>query len=306
MRLSLNRRHSGRRSGLSPVAIIIICAVSALVLTVVIGLILKATLDEDAYNRLTAGTTKEEEQLPTGPAYLRDIHADVYVFGKEPQSVWESLNEVSITLNTPDGRMNYTSEVASYFAMESTSQSVLFDSMGELAAFATYVSGVFYPQSLQQESADMQYAAASRECALMKEFLHAGGSEILLCGIPFTVTDTPSILRYVKQVKAMSEKQAVGVAIPLSVVQAEGSWTLLESLARECDFLALDLTAVSAQQAPEQLLTDARYYIRQYDMRVVMSERQEELILAAYTYPDVQIITYYAPALPPVEEQPIQ
>ena len=41
-------------------------------------------------------------------------------------------------------------------------------------------------------------------------------------------------------------------------------------------------------------------------MRVLLGEKQEELIYAAFTYPDVQIITYYAPALPPTPDQPIQ
>ena len=140
----------------------------------------------------------------------------------------------------------------------------------------------------------------------MKEFLHAGGSEILLCGIPFNQIDTASVLRYVKQVQAMAGDAPIGVAVPLAVARAEGAWTLLESLARECDFLALDLTEATSIGGAEQILTDARYYIQQYDMRVLLNERQEELILAAYTYPDVQIITYYAPINPPTPDQPIQ
>jgi hypothetical protein len=104
----------------------------------------------------------------------------------------------------------------------------------------------------------------------------------------------------------MAGESPVGVAVPLAVARAEGSWTLLESLAKECDFLAIDLTEATSVGGVEQILTDARYYIQQYDMRVVMSEKQEELILAAYTYPDVQIITYYAPANPPTPDIPIQ
>ena len=140
----------------------------------------------------------------------------------------------------------------------------------------------------------------------MKEFLHAGGSEILLCGIPFANTDTASILRYVQQVKAMAGDSPVGVAVPLALARADGAWTLLESLAKECDFLAIDLSEATSVGGAEQILTDARYYIQQYDMRVLLSEKQEELILAAYTYPDVQIITHYASALPPTPDQPIQ
>ena len=307
MQLFGNRLHNTHRRGtLSPLAIVLIVVGAALLLTIIIGLLLNVWLDDEAYDRLTKGEPEEEEKVETNKTYTRDIHADAYVFGKEAESVWESFAEISITLNTPTGQINYTSEVVSYLAMESISQNVLYDAMGEVHLFADFAGGVFYPQALYQEGADLQYAVAAKECALLKEFLHAGGSEILLCGIPFTQTDTASILRYVKQIKAMAGESPVGVAIPLAVARADGSWALLESLAKECDFLAIDLTEATSVAGAEQILTDARYYIQQYDMRVILNERQEELILAAYTYPDVQIISYYAPANPPSQDTPIQ
>ncbi len=306
MQLFGNRRSTHRRGALSPLAIILIVVGAALLLTIIIGLMLNVWLDDEAYDRLTKGEQKEEEQNETNKSYTRDIHADAYVFGKEAESVWESFYEISVTLNTPTGQVNYTSEVVTYLGMESISDRVLYDEMGEVHLFANFVGGVFYPQALYSEGADLQYAAAAKECALLKEFLHAGGSEVLLCGIPFNLTDTASILRYVEQVKAMAGESPIGVAVPLAVARTEGAWTLLESLAKECDFLAIDLTEATSVGGAEQILTDARYYIQQYDMRVLLSERQEELILAAYTYPDVQIITYYAPANPPTPDIPIQ
>ena len=308
MQLFGNRLHnnSHRRGALSPLAIVLIVVGAALLLTIIIGLMLNVWLDDETYDRLTKGEQKEEEKVETNKSYTRDIHADAYVFGKETESVWENFSEISITLNTPTGQVNYTSEVVNYLGMESISENVLYDEMGEVYLFANFVGGVFYPQALYHEGADMQYAAAAKECALLKEFLHAGGSEILLCGIPFAKTDTASILRYVKQVKAMAGDSPVGVAIPLAVARADGAWTLLEGLARECDFLAIDLTETASVGGAEQILIDARYYIQQYDMRVLLSEKQEDLILAAYTYPDVQIITYYAPANPPIQDTPIQ
>ncbi len=306
MQLFGTRRNTTRRGALSPLTIILICIGAAFLLAVIIGLLLNVWLDDEAYERLTRGEEPETEQTETNKSYTRDIHADAYVFGKEVTSVWENFSEISITLNTPTGQVNYTSEVAQYLGMVTVSDTAFYDAMGEVHLFASFVGGVFYPQALYVEGADLQYAAAAKECALMKEFLHAGGSELLLCGIPFNQTDTASILRYVKQVKAMAGDSPIGVAVPLSVARADGAWTLLESLAKECDFLAIDLTETASVGGAEQILTDARYYIQQYDMRVLLSEKQEDLILAAYTYPDVQIITYYAPANPPTPDIPIQ
>ena len=305
MRLSGNH-HTYRRGALSPLSIVAICAGAALLLTIIIGLLLNVWLDDEAYARLTAGEQKDEEKTETNKTYTRDIHADPYVFGKEPTSFWETFYEFSVTLNMPTGQMNYTSDVVSYLGMTSVSEHSLYEEMDALNTFAGFVGGVFYPQALYQEGTDMQYAVAAEECAVMKEFLQAGGSEILLCDIPFTRSDIASVLRYIRQVKAMAGDAPIGVAVPLSVARSDGFWTTLESLVKECDFLAIDLTETTSVGGPEQILTDARYYIQQYDMRVILSEVQEDLIYAAFTYPDVQIITYYAPALPPTTNQPLQ
>ncbi len=307
MKLFGNRRvNTHRRGTLSPLAVILIVAGAAFLLALVIGLLMNVWLDDETYDRLTKGEPKEEEPNEIEKNYTRDVHADAYVFGKEAESVWESFSDISITLNTPSGQINYTSEVVGYLGMESTTERVLYDDMAEVSLFASFIGGVFYPQALYSEGADLQYAVAAKECAVMKEFLHAGGSEILLCGIPFNRIDTASILRYVKQVKTMAGESPVGVAVPLAVARAEDSWALLEGLAAECDFLAIDLSETASVGGAEQILTDARYYIQQYDMRVLLNEKQEELIVAVYAYPDVQIITYYAPALPPTPDAPIQ
>lgn len=307
MKLFGNRRvNTHRRGTLSPLAVILIVAGAAFLLALVIGLLMNVWLDDETYDRLTKGEPKEEEPNEIEKNYTRDVHADAYVFGKEAESVWESFSDISITLNTPSGQINYTSEVVSYLGMESTTERVLYDDMAEVSLFASFIGGVFYPQALYSEGADLQYAVAAKECAVMKEFLHAGGSEILLCGIPFNRIDTASILRYVKQVKTMAGESPVGVAVPLAVARAEDSWALLEGLAAECDFLAIDLSETASVGGAEQILTDARYHIQQYDMRVLLNEKQEELIVAVYAYPDVQIITYYAPALPPTPDTPIQ
>ena len=307
MQLFGKRLHNPHRRGaMSPLSIVLICAGSALLLALVIGLFLNVWLDDETYERLTVGEQPNEEQTEINKSYTRDVHAEAYVFGAEEETFWENFSEISLTLNTPTGQINYTSEVVSFLGMQSISETVFYDAMGEVNMYATFVGGVFYPQALYSEGSDLQYAAAARECAVMKEFLHAGGSEILLCGIPFNRTDTASILRYVKQVKAMAGDSPIGVAIPLAIARAEGAWTLLESLAKECDFLAIDLSETASVGGAEQILKDARYYIQQYDMRVVLSEQQEDLILAAFSYQDVQIITHYMPALPPTTDQPLQ
>ena len=109
MQLFGNRLHNNHRRGaLSPLAIILICVGAALLLAIIIGLMLNVWLDDEAYERLTKGEQKEEETIETNKTYTRNVHADAYVFGEVGESVWESLAEISVTLNTPTGQINYT------------------------------------------------------------------------------------------------------------------------------------------------------------------------------------------------------
>ena len=53
MQLFGNHRNVHRRGALSPLAIVLICAGAALLLTLIIGLMLNVWLDDEAYDRLT-------------------------------------------------------------------------------------------------------------------------------------------------------------------------------------------------------------------------------------------------------------
>ena len=113
-----NRLHNNHRRGaLSPLSIILICVGAALLLAIVVGLMLNVWLDDETYDRLTKGEQKEEEPKENDKSYTRDVHAEAYVFGKEDDDMEEYPFEISVTLNTPTGQINYTSEVAAFLAM---------------------------------------------------------------------------------------------------------------------------------------------------------------------------------------------
>ena len=185
MQLFGNRLHNTHRRGtLSPLAIVLIVVGAALLLTIIIGLLLNVWLDDEAYDRLTKGEPEEEEKVEINKTYTRDIHADAYVFGKEAESVWESFAEISITLNTPTGQINYTSEVVSYLAMESISQNVLYDAMGEVHLFADFAGGVFYPQALYQEGQTCNTRLPPRSAPCSRSFCTQAAARSFCAAFP--------------------------------------------------------------------------------------------------------------------------
>lgn len=282
----VNRRDSyGNRNQLSPWAIAGIAVGAVLIITVIIGNLLKVWLDEEALKKLTDGEKETKGEEPIYQAAVRDRTAYPFVLGNDVESI-ATTPEISLSLNTPDGRVNYTSPVTTRFAMPLYREKPLSDGMGELRAVAEYISGVFYPQALAIEDSDLRYAETMAECALLREFLGAGGNEILLCSIPYASSDLGSVLSYLTAVKRAAGTAPVGASVPLELVLEKNAWQTLGKLLEICDFLSLEL---GNTQVP---LSELSYYLDHYDMRLLLdASAAEQIAMAEESLVNYQILT---------------
>lgn len=295
MHLFRNRRRYHPRTGrLSPLSIVLICVIATVLLTIITGNLLKAWLDDETYRQLTDETEPEETASPpihTSP--VRDIWATPFVFGQSIDDVWE-FPDVSTSLNTPDGRLNYSSSVAEYFSVQQNETVLFGDAIGDLKGAAAYIAGVFYPQAFDEENPELLYAATLRDTAIIHEFLQAGGSDILLCNLPFGVFGINDILSYVQTVKEAVPNHPVGICVPVSQLQKNDAWKTLSRLLEQCDFCAIDMTGADSSKTADEWISFFSYYLQQYDMRLVISEAQPELIKSAKNLANVQVITHYS------------
>ncbi len=297
-----HRRASHRGDNKTPIWVILaVCAVVTVIVTVVIGNLLKLWLDDETYRFLTEETTAPPSN-EVHQSTARDLNAYPFTAQDDPEAASENLS-VSFSLNSPGGTVQYTSPVTQHQERPSASDRTLTDCVGEISTYGVYVSGVFYPQAFSHSNPDLRYAQAMEECALMREFLQTGGSEILLVGLPFATESSESILSYVQTVKTALSDATVGVALPLSVAEAEENRLFLEELITVCDFYALDMTAATVSDPAVndvglcvevvQALRQIDYYLTYYDMRLLLNEMQAEWIAVAEQRPieDYQIMT---------------
>lgn len=289
-------RQDGKRLALILGAVLL----AALIITVIVGNLLKIWLDEETYRQLTEGKEEAPTEEPLYQSPAPNVHAYALVFGDSPDQT-EGVPAVSVSINTPAGEVNYTSDVTSYFDLPLYRDTPLESGMGELKVRVSYVSGVFYPQALKEENEHLLYAKQMEECALLREFLEIGGDEVLLCDLPFETGDRNAIFSYIRAVKRAAENGSVGVAIPWELTQKEDAWSFLGSLLKVCDFLALDMRAVS-----DVALSDCAYYVQQYDMRLLFCASQAEYIdQAPMTYNDLQTVTK-PPQVQPQPDAPLE
>ncbi len=295
----LNRRlhHRGRMRKLHPLAIVGICLGGAVLLALLIGNLLNLWLDDEKMSELKG--TPLESDLPTAedlpPRSTQTVRAYPFALGDPVDQLvpedGQPPEAVSVSINTPDGVMLYRSPVAEYQYSEFNSDADLKTDMQELTLTVPYVCGVFYPQGITSDDADLLYAAAVSDAALLREFVHAGGSEILLVGTSFDEESLPYLADYLKQLKELLGATPIGLAVPLEIAADEDGWQLLPSIRPLADFLAVDLQAV-ADEDMENSLQTANYYADQYEMRLTVSTEQARWISAVEeVFSDYQVIT---------------
>ena len=303
------RRHRLRTPGkLHPAAIVAICLGAAIVLTLIVGNILHYTLDEDILKKLTSGTEEPEEPKiqPERKVPLAQIYP--FTLGDSLKTLTGGEDGIppaalSISMNTPDGELLYTSPVSAYQGLTRKENIPLSDKMTELYTAVPYLCGVFYPQAFRQEAPDLFYAAAAQEAALLREFANAGASEILLAGLSFDAEHWNATLYYIELISNALGDFPLGVAVPLSFAAAEQSWNQLPAIQEHASYLALDLQEEPADTPAETSLIHANYYLTEYQMRLLLASDQTELINAVQSYMnDFQILT--APPRPEPEPDP--
>lgn len=296
------RRHRPRGGGLHPAAIIAICLAAAILLTLTMGNLLYYWLDDDTYHALIG------EGGETKPPVEEIFHANVRRVNAYPFALGDDVDEilgtpaVSVPINRTDGSLCYSSAVASYQGRTETPDVPLGETLGELCSYVTHVSGVFTPTAFAKADPALFYAAALEDAALLREFTGAGANELLLCGLPLTLENLDRVTTYLRAVKSAAPKIPLGVAVPLSVAQTEGGWEILSTVLTVADFCALDLSAEAIEDeepaegdispAAQALLANADYWLRAYDMRILLAADQTALLgtLEAQMHQNYQVL----------------
>ena len=288
-------RHRARNHKLSPLEIVGICLGGAILLAIIIGNILNATLDEDKLAALKTPTEEAPETPDVPDRRVQNVRAYPFAPGDAPGRLTAGegvvLDAVSVSLCNPDGVMTYTSPVVEFQGRDSLSVVKLGDFMTDLTQEIPYVCGVYYPQALTSRDEDVIYAAAATDAALLREFVRAGGSEILIVGASFDPEDLPYLGDYLRALKSFLGDTPVSLAIPYAYAISEDAWQILPALSGLCDLLTLDLGDVSNEDMEEALLT-APYYLSQYRMRLSISASQSRWVAPVETaFSDYLIIS---------------
>jgi hypothetical protein len=187
--------------------------------------------------------------------------------------------------------VNYRSAVSQHLQLNSNINADLKTVMQDLKETVPYVCGVFYPAIPISDDADLLYAAAATDASLLREFIQAGGNEILLVGVSLEDEALPYLADYVKLLKTFLGDTPIGFTVPMELAASENGWEKLPLITSIADFIALDLQGVSDADM-ETTVSNSKYYTEQYGMRPLLSASQTNWISEAEaSLPSYQIIS---------------
>ena len=312
-RFRLRRAYADGR--LHPLVIVAVCLVAAVLLTLIVGNLLNIWMNDDLYQRLTGETGMEPPAAEEEPTVVRRVNAYLYTPGESVDSIG-GKTAISVPINRADGSFCYTSDLLEHLSLPVNAEVPLDEAMAEAYGMVPYISGVFYSSAFTYESADLRYAAAMQEAAILREFLRAGGSEIVIRGLPLDQLTQAEIDEYISILKTATDNFYIGIAMPWEMVKADAGWRIPAVFAKAADFGVLDLSGISLEEndsndaglsrSAEELLADCAYYTSQYKLRILASDQQVGLIstMEVSRVTNFQIAPHEMVEVPPEEPLP--
>lgn len=299
---SRRRNSSPYKKSKAPVVIsVIVFILLSLTVSVGIGLVLG--------NK--AGGVAADSELDLGRAdydsngkRVRAVEAYHFPLGANPYDyVYQTIYDMSVLVSHKDGTLDYAFDVADKYNRGGNGEysfksltSSAHDAGGRICAY-------IYVRSFDCEDEYERELQAAYEIALIHEMAESGADDILLLGIDITDDNIADVERYVARAATAAQKAPLGVAVSLELIElAKNESYLMARVRSSCDYLALDLTHLKVEDGEssgeelsllEEILTENRYYIKSYPMRILFSRAESKLYIPALDLGvrDLQIIS---------------
>ena len=305
------KKNKYRNRRVRSVIIISVAAVAVLfVIFMAVGLSLsKKTKDykvaEDKFDHAQTDTTSNRE-VKAVSAYPLPLIEDGSSFASRLAGIKEGAKAVCVSLNKPDGTLLYRSSLASslsYLSVESDASS-LSTYINSIDAKDLYTTATLYiPTFKNLEDELLADVELSIWGSVACEAIRAGVGDVLLIASSAKSDDVEKLCALAERIHITEEKAVIGLILPQSVIDAEKSTSLIDTLSKSFDYLALDVTEskenLTLAENVENKIEKMQLQLMYYDMRVLLpiGASTEELDSLAKIVTKYSITSWQALAL---------
>lgn len=289
-RRSVYRRRRIRLALITGAVVIVVLFALFLILGNIFDNKTKESFDTDK-NR---GGTYVENALPADA--VRSIKASSVSLTQDAGSFFSSVDalaaggarEISVRMNAEDGKLYYYSDIADRMGYSIEGGGIsLEDIVSAADSHGAYVSAVYYIGAFSEEDALARSVLLSEFATVVSEVLMAGVDEAVLIAPDISAEACSEVKELISRIKGFAPNAKVGFSLPDALVNSADA-SLIDALASEIDFLALDLTGYGENDPvpyAEEKLSSMLYYLLRYKMRALIpsvdgADTQNKLIAA--------------------------
>ena len=239
--------------------------------------------DDFDYNEENADTSRKPKNVKAYPLPLLE---DGSIFSSRLSKINENATSVCISLNRPDGTLLYRSALASSFTYleQAPDASSLSNYIDSIEGRDLYTTATLYIPTFSETQNDLEAdVELSIWGSIVCEAIRSGVGDVLIIANDATVEDAKKLSALAERIHITEEDAIIGLCIPDSIWEDEKSVSLIESLSKAFDYLALDTTALSESDAVlesiEEAIAEMQLQLMHYKMRVLLprGENTEEL-----------------------------
>jgi len=297
-----NRHNKYRRSVYRKhnFGIIVLIAALSLVSFVIAFLIIGNILHSQSLDRNNdqndTESTETTENIENGKKEpVKSINGHSFLLDADINKISQNLDnlsatehrDISITLNTSDGILLYDSPVAKSISYNTVNSNISLEQVTAIAKEKEfYISGIFYVTAFKVEDDLLRSVELSRSAAIIAEALRAGVDDIVIIAQDLSNNNTDEVIRFVKSIKALSNKGMVGLTIPDDIFLIEDSKQtseIISKLNNEIDFLAMDAIQTEGSDMAayvDERLNSEKLYVHMYRLRILIPQASSDELQA--------------------------
>ena len=285
---------------------ILITSIIALVVLFIIFMSVGLSLSEktkepyfdDEFDDLEETDQSQKRIVQKVGAYPLPLLEDGSSFASRLAAIAENENakSVCISLNKPDGTLMFRSSLASSLsylsvASDASTLSTYIKSIGNDGLYAT--ATLYIPSFNEKEDDLMTDIELSIWGSVACEAIRTGVGDVLLIANSATEEDVNKLCALAERIHITENDAVIGLTLPNSVLEADKRSSLIDTLAKSFDYLALDLTQIKGEgtvsENIESVIADMQLQLMYYDMRVLLPKGEnaqalEELIKIVKKY----------------------